>query len=315
VTRPQAPKLLSDITVGEEQPWEMSQPFATEGMLYLSYRFFGDVRPASRYDDTRRPTSDDPPEPGSDATRANRHFLVRVDYANPAEPEIDDTQVNLPGQLRGVGRAGHLLFTAGQDYDLTTGAAKPDSSALHVSAFDGNAAHLLDTLPLRSSYDPVAVVGETIFTLETQPAQIWYARPYDPIYYRLNPDTAAVAKAVAVDRIWWGGWWKPNDKNSVLATWRLDDAGKFVPLDSVETGHDSSLFVLGNLLVTSDYSRTLRLFDATNPAALNSLGTFSFDGWVTPDVAGADGSLETGLWVPVGRYGVEIIALPPEATP
>jgi hypothetical protein len=100
VTRPQAPKFLSDITVGEDQPWELSQPFATEGMLYLSYRFFGDLKPASRDDNTRtQETSDGPPTPGSDAARANRHFLVRVDYADPTQPEIDDTQVNFLGSF------------------------------------------------------------------------------------------------------------------------------------------------------------------------------------------------------------------------
>jgi hypothetical protein len=124
-----------------------------------------------------------------------------------------------------------------------------------------------------------------------------------------------VAKAIAVDRIWWGGWWKENDKNSVLATWKLDDTGKFASLDSVEAGHDSSLFIFGNLLATTDYSRTLQLFNATDPTALQSLGTFSFDGWVTSDVAGADGSLETGLWVPLGGYGVETITFPAAAAP
>ena len=112
--------------------------------------------------------------------------------------------------------------------------------------------------------------------------------------------------------LWWGSW-EVNPKTSLLSAWRLDDAGKFTKLSEIEAAHDTSLFTFGNLVVTQGNERTLHLFDASNPTKLESIGKFEFSGWVWPDLAHADGGLETGLWTPLGAYGVETVAAPPAA--
>ncbi len=295
-TRPQSPKFLSDIELGNSQAWQLSQPFDGNGMLYLSYKYLGGI-PSPAVGTVKEA------DPG--VPRINRHFLVRVDYADPAAPVVDDTQINLPGVLRGVARKGQVLFTLGQDYDLSLSAPKSGQLALHASAFDGTAAYLLDTLPLPSLSTPLVIDGTTIFTLDAQPAQIWVSGPFDP-----NGGILA-AENIIGDRWWWGGGtWKDNDKLSVFAIWSFGEDGKFAHLGAAETGHDTALFTFDKLAVTQDSGRTLHLFDVSAPGQIGNIGSYTFEGSVWPDVSHASGGLTSGLWVPLGQYGVEVVAAP-----
>ena len=301
-TRPQTPKFLSEIKAGAAQPWDLSEPFEANGVVYFSYKYFGDLIPS---DDVAPTLAANVGVPKS-AARTSRHFLLRVDYADPAVPVIDDTQINLPGQLAGVARAGTLLFTVGQNYDLTTGAPKTGESALHVSAFDGAAAHLIDTLPLASRHEPVSIQNETVIALDGQAARLWSWRA-------LNSAGGLPGANLIVDGFWGGGSWTDNPKKSQLSAWRLDEAGKFHKLGGIEAEHDTALFVFGSLVVTQSDDRTLHLFDASDATKLENIGSFEFSGWVWPDLLHADGGLDTGFWTPLGAYGVETVAAPPAA--
>ena len=64
------------------------------------------------------------------------------------------------------------------------------------------------------------------------------------------------------------------------------------------------------MLVTADNGRVLHFFDASETGKLEGFGEFAFDGWLVPHLAGADGTLHTGLWVPVGDFGIETVAAP-----
>ena len=223
-------------------------------------------------------------------------------------PVINDTQINVPGRLTGLARSGKLLFTIGRNYDMAAGTPTVAGSALQVSAFDGTAAHLLDTLPLTSVWQPVSIQGETVFTLDGQPARLWHRPPFWAF-----GDIAFPAANIAIDRFWGGGTWEENPKTSLMAAWKLDDAGKFTKLGEIESAHDTSLFVFGGLVVTQGEGRTLHLFDGSNPAKFESLGEYKFDGWVWGDLSHADGGLNTGCWVPLGNFGVETVAAPSPA--
>ena len=299
-TRPTTPKFLSDIKVGGGQPWDLSEPVETNGAVWFSYKFFGNLAPVKNTDPAEPATSKDPASP-----RTSRHFLLRVDYTDPAVPVIDDTEINLPGQLTGLARAGKLLFTIGQNYDVAAGTPISGESALQVSAYDGTAAHLLDTLPLASRNQPVSIQGETVFTLDAQPAWLWQPGTGIPIFNGVATMDIATVGSVR----WWGAW-DPNPKKSLLSAWRLDAAGKFHKLAELATEHDTLLFVFGSLVVTQSEERTLHLFDAADAAKLVQFGSFEFSGWVWPDLNHADGGLGTGLWVPLGAYGVETVAAP-----
>ena len=293
-TRPQAPKFLSETEIGKGKRWQTSAAYDAEGMLFLSYKPLA----GGALD----PLKADPPTQAA----VNRHFLLRVDFSEPRTPVIDDTGINVPGALHGVARQGQLLFTVGQNYDLATGAVTA-GSALHVSAFDGAAAHLLDVLPLGSLSQPLVIRDETIFTLDAQPAQIWIPGPFVPI---LNTQARLAASTTEMigGRWGWGGSWQQNDQTSTLSVIDLNSAGRFTKRSEIAVAHDTSLNVFGDLAVTQDYSQILHLFDASGQ--LDSLGTYFFDGSVWPDLTNADGGLPTGLWVPLGRYGVETVAEP-----
>ena len=303
-TRPQTPRFLSTIEVGEQEQWQLSSAFDGEGMLYLSYKVLAGnlVSPPKVL-----AQSSDAQDPA--IARVNRHYLLRVDFAEPRNPVIDDTRINLPGTLRGVARDGRILFTTGQNYDITKGTTAL-GSALHASAFDGALVHLLDVVPLASASQPTVLRGETVFTLETQPEQIWKPGPYVPILMNLESAKTAPDDGVIADRIGWGGSWQSNSKTSLLTMWQLDALGKFAKIADAAADHDTTLAVFDNLVVTQDYGRGLHLFDAS--ASLENLGSFTFDGWSNGDLSNADGGLQMGLWVPLGQYGVETVATPEE---
>ena len=300
-TRPQAPKALSDIKVGGGKPWDLSDPFDSNGVVYFSYKYLGKLAPVGTLDDAADNLPEEPPSP-----RTRCHFLLRVDYADPAAPVINDTEINLPGELAGLARSAKLLFTIGQNYDLALGKPIAGESAFQVSAFDGVAAHLLDTFPLSSRNEPVSIQGETIFALEGQPEWLWTG-------WKFPSDGEPAVGLMRAIPIWGGGNWIPNPKKSVLSAWRLDEAGKFNKLGEIDAAHDTSLFVFGSLVTTQGDGRVLHLFDASNPTTIGSRGEFQFDGWVWPNLNHADGALDTGLWVPLGVYGVETIAIPAPA--
>lgn len=300
-TRPQAPKFLSDIKAGNAQPWDMSDPFASNGVVFFSYKYYGNLTPIRGDDNLVGDKVVANPSP-----RTSRHFLLRVDYADPAVPVVDDTEINIPGQLVGVARAGTMLLTIGQNYDLTAGTPKAGESALQVSAFDGAAAHLLDTLPLASRNQPVSIVGDTVFTLDAQVGRLWSGWTF--------PTDGLLAPAIIDFRGYWGGGtWVENPKKSVLSAWRLDTAGKFSKLGEIEAANDTALFSFGSLIVTQGDDRTLHLFDASDATKLENFGSFQFNGWVWPDMSHADGALDTGLWTPLGAYGIETVAAPSAA--
>jgi hypothetical protein len=55
----------------------------------------------------------------------------------------------------------------------------------------------------------------------------------------------------------------------------------------------------------------ISLFNAAQPQALQSLGSGTPPGCVWPSLTGADGNSGTGLWSPLGDYGVFFIGVSP----
>jgi hypothetical protein len=55
----------------------------------------------------------------------------------------------------------------------------------------------------------------------------------------------------------------------------------------------------------------LRLFDVTDAAAPDSLGSATPDGCLWYDLTFADGALNRGVWLPLGLYGVDVIPISP----
>ncbi len=289
VSAPEKIRFGSEIEIGGNKPLIFSRAFASAGLLYVSAKQLGTGWVLSGAGE---------PAPGNDG-RADRNFLRVIEYNDPAAPYLRPQAVALPGALRGVAQGGKILYTAGQGYDLKTAAAQPDKVVLHASAFDGEAAHLLGTFPLGAFDSPVVLAGDRVFTLDEEPAYLWSVDPRDPI--TLEGPTVAVERL----SIFWPGNRTPNPRHSQLHGLVLSADGALEEHAALELEHDHGLYVFGNLVVTAPGTQDVRLIDAADPATLDDLGVASFDGWVWPMLDGADGSLDDGLWVPVGNYGVE----------
>ena len=176
--------------------------------------------------------------------------------------------VNIPGQLNGISHDGSLLYTVGTHWDENE--ATDWTEHLDASAYDGVAAHLVDSIPLGNWPHPVLVSDSTVFVGHSG---------YPSTGTNVGPHT--------------------------LETWTLLETGKFTKIGSVTlpTPAASLAQFPGMLASQSDESRVL-LFDNSNPGALREIGQNSFMGCVWFSLEHADGNRERGLFLPLGTYGI-----------
>jgi hypothetical protein len=206
------------------------------------------------------------------------YYLDVVDYADPSTPTLRKP-VNIPGTLVGVSPEGALLYTTGYHWDpvkLTT----DWSEWLDVSAYDGVAAHLIDSRPLPPAWPhPVFVAGAHVFVGRNE-----------------SVTTGQITTSI-----------------NHLDVWTLSNAGKLIPVpNALRFDYPIQTFAgFGNLLGLQT-GANIQLLDATNPAALKVIGGAEPEGCIYNFNLGmADGSLERGLWLPLGPYGVARITPKP----
>ena len=270
-----APKLVSSITLSESNRWSFSSPFAAAGKVYLSFQtseFVTNPAPAGTVTGSGT-TPDGKPivvetnvEPVG--VWVQKYFLDVVDYADAQHPTVR-APVNVPGTLNGVSSDGELLYTTGYHWDT---AQNTDwTEWLDASAYDGIAAHLVDSLPLRSWPHPLTLAGPDILIGEASPS---------------------------------------NSVPNLLGTWTLDQTGHFTRLSSQELKVAAQdLFLTGNLLVV--VSDRLQLFNASDPASLKLIGENKSAYCWGYDLRNGDGSVDSGFWLPMGIYGATKISLSP----
>lgn len=208
-------------------------------------------------------------EPADDPTGMwiQRTSLDVIDYSDPATPTVRKP-VPIPGTLEGVSHNGELLYTSGVHWTTN----QTDWRVwLDASAYDGVSAHPVCTLPLPESWPhPLLVVSQSVII----------GRPgYDG-----NPT---------------------NTAGHTLETWAVDEKGVFVLTSAVKLTQPANDMVLRNgLLAVRGSEGGFELFNATDPAKLGSLGSFSLPGCLWFDLAASQGGLADGLWMPLGSYGV-----------
>ncbi len=265
VSAPATPKFLSQVDLSTTNGWwSFSQPYAAGGLIYLSHQgseFLPGVIPPGQPVPTDKSDTNQPP-PG---TWIQRWYLDVVDYADPVNPTVRPP-VNIPGTLNGVSQGGALLYTVGNHYDPTTWTTDW-TDWLDASAYDGVAAHLVDSLHLSADWPhPVLVQGENLFIG--------------------SPGTT-------------------NSPN-LLQTWTLPPAtGRFSQLGALKLSDAAqSLSAFGPLLAGQSSANGVLLLDATTPAALSLITNALPDGCVGFNLNQADGALDRGLWIPLSDYGV-----------
>jgi hypothetical protein len=267
-----APQFLSDLNLASNTWWNFSPAFPVNGLVFLSHEtseFLEGVVPPSYVPPIPSITFD--PTTGEYVTNeppvgtwVQRHYLDVVDYADPLTPTLRPP-VNLPGALRGLARGGELLYTVGAHFDL----AKWETDGtewLEASAYDSVEVHLIDSLALSRTWPhPVLPSGD----------YVWVGRPAE--------------SSIVTDS---------------LETWTLSGAGFFTRVGATQLASAAqALAGFGSLLAVQTSDR-VNLYNASNPASLGFVGTGKFSSCAWFDLAGADGALDRGLWIPLSDFGV-----------
>ena len=254
---------------GTNHWWNFGEAFTAGGLVYTSHQ-------ASEFDPTIDPppvvyqtydgkgtlwTNDPPP-----GVWVQRNYLDVVDFADEADPLVRPP-VNIPGSLIGLHRGGELLYTRGYEGNPFNYSGEEHLSA---SAYDGVAAHKVDSITLKAAWP--------------RPAE-----SANGVIYLGVPAFDATTK-------------------SALEVWTVPASGKFELLKSVML--DSSAQEIRNindlLVVQND---DIELYDARNPAAIVPIGSGNASMCYGLLLDGADGAVDRGVWLPVGWYGVLYIPI------
>jgi len=273
-----APRWISDLNLITPDRSDFSRAFTASGKVFLSHatsEFMAglvppDYRPASPVI-TRDPatgllvTNEVPV-----GTWVQKHHPDVVDFADPSEP-TSRPACSLPGRLNGISHNGEMLYTVGSRFDPVKWTADPNEW-LVASAYDGVAAHLVDSLALPQTWPHPWLI---------QGADVLLARPAES-----------------------------TDAKHVLETWTLSGSGRFVRVGTTQLASPAqNLLTLGNLLAVQG-SGEVSLYNASQPAALSLLSRQEVSACLGFDCTLATGSLEKGLWWPLNDFGTLRIPLP-----
>jgi hypothetical protein len=271
VSNAAAPAFGSEVNLGNDGWWSFSKAFATDGLVYLSHSI-------STYWPVLYPIAL-PIDPAADFVVAakpigqwtQQAFLDVIDYTDVEEPLVREP-VNIPGALQGISRDGALLYTVGTR--RTEEVTDDWTEHLAASAYDGVAAHLVDSIALGQYPHPVLVSGVDVFVGKSG--------------YAIYPAT--------------------NHAAPTLETWTLADSGKFdrQGMITLETPANMLGAFSGFLAAEGDANFVL-LFDAADPAALRKIGQGQPFGCIGFNLNREDGNRERGLFLPLDFYGVATV--------
>ncbi len=270
VTTPTAPTFTAAIDLATNQQWwAFNGAFAAGSLIYVSHQA-SEFQPGVLLPGQTPPAP--VPEANSDGTVSWQTPPYGIWVTQYYLDVVDFTDPTTPTVRAPVNIPGQLQGLSRGGALLYTVGTHWDaqgntdwSQHLDASAYDGVSASLVDSLKLTvGGRPPLLVLGENLVVPQ-------------------NDATASTNR---------------------LETWTLADTGKFTPLGAVPLAAvPNNLAAFGNLLAVQ-LGATVDLFDATNPAMLQPAGTGAPEGCVWGDLTSADGSLDAGLWLPLGDYGV-----------
>ncbi|MBU6399191.1 MAG: beta-propeller domain-containing protein [Verrucomicrobia bacterium] len=280
VTDLTAPSFVSEVNLTTNNWWSFSAPFTTNGLVYLSHQYSEPIvvgtNYVTNYVTPTQPDTNQPPLPSGGGWVTNaypvynwvqRWYLDVVDYADPPNPTVRPP-VNIPGTLQGVSAAGALLYTTGPHWD--TNGVTDWNDWLDASAYDGVSAHLVDSVMLSTNWPhPVLVLDTNLFI-------------GSPSSATNTPDQ--------------------------LEVWTLPASGQFSRLGATPLKASANVLAgFGSLLAVQESDSRLELFNDSDPAALGLVGSGKPSGCLWYNLPNADGTLDQGLWLPLGDYGVSVI--------
>ena len=282
VRDPAAPVWASEVSLNPTNAYSFSQTFAAEGLVYFSHdtsEFVpGLESPWKTYSYTNIYADSTTGLWVTNITPAGswvqRYFLDVVDYADATTPTLRQP-VSISGTLQGISHQGALLYTTRTHYQkAATASGYTWAYLLDALAYDGVAAHFVDSMALSNYWStPLVVAGTKVYLGQTG---------YDNASYY----------------------------PSYLETWMVTDTGKFTRLSQTKlNGPAYSLQAVNDLLIAQENDNSIALFDLANPEKPGLLSEAMPPTCYWIDLAHADGDKLRGLWVPMSGYGVTHIPI------
>ena len=274
VSRPSAPRFLSELELkNAKDRIQLSEPLVADRKVYVSLQEleYSPIRPLEEETrDVPRPGLRENAAPNSlfsstirfRVTTERRTVLQVIDYAKPAEPQ-PLKPVEIPNELKGLSHKGSILYTSGVHWDVQ---GQTDNAVwLDALAYDGVAAHLIDSVELSSSSSLMTVAAPYVF----------------------------VASSV----------YEPEEQHHKVNIFVLSDKGELKTLREKDV-HSSPRFlrVIEDLVALQLGSEVL-LFDRDALPSLIDLGGGLSAGCVGITLSQAAGNKDVGLWVPLHLYG------------
>lgn len=259
-------RFLSVVDLSDNgQNWSFSEAYEVGRCVYLSHRasyFVPRTGPKIPFAD-KTSLEVVAPETGFWETK---DYVDVVDFTDPEHPTVRPP-VEVPGQLRGVGMGGSLLYTVGYHYDDK--GSTDWTEWVDALAYDGVAASLVASLQLPLEWPrPVSVAGDVVFLGRAE-----------------NGSTAGTLEA----------WALSTEEGS---------RGKFVRKSVVKLENQAQeMKVYGQLLALST-GNLLSLWHVADASDLRMVGVREALPCVWVDLGNGDATLAQGLWLPLRDYGV-----------
>ena len=293
VEDPESLELFSDYSMTPSDAWDWSEVLVHDRKLYMSYRYtdYLDWFPGAEQDDVNKNDGkgeeEVPPEldePFSEP-RTQLYYLSVLDLYDPENP-TEREPVNIPGMLVGMSRGDQLIYTRAPHWDART--LETDwRQWLDVGAYDGVSFSLVDSYPLstQSYYHPVVMKEDLLHV--------------------------GIPEWRVTERPTGSG---ERNRTPLLRTLRVNDDGEFESVADISLGNSvHDLRFKGDLLLGRSNREYLFFgFSATGLPELISQSTSSV--CYGYNLAAADATLDAGLWIPMGDYGVTRVGIEVEET-
>ena len=292
VSNPDTPVLDSTFAVATNGWSDGGVATTTNGLVYLSHSVwnFGPIPvlqplatnspvPLVNGSGAGAPVSD----PARFKTARNAHTAISTPALFPAEfnwsqgdyLDVVDLSVPTAPALRPAVNIPGPLAGVSRDGNVlyTVSTSWQAGQTLQALAYDGVTAYQVASLPLGTDWNVSPVIfDETVFAAKNT-----------------------------------------SDANTTnwLTAWTLTDHAVFKRLGRTAFASPINALASFNALLGVQAGNGISLFDAAQPAVLQSLGRATPSGCLWPSLTGADGNLSAGLWSPLGDYGVFFIGVGP----
>lgn len=258
------PKLLNDLALTTTNHWNFSGALCVGTQVFISDQSW-EFLPATGTSNAPLQSTESPAEKDP----APSGIWVSRYYLNVidyTDPAFPAVHkpINIPGNLKGISHNGAVIYTGGPHWNEKH---ETDwSEWIDASAYDEVSVHLIDSLLAGNSWsNPYLVRNGALYLAQAGTTN--------------TPNT--------------------------LQLWKLTSEGKFAQQARTELSTAASaLALIGDILVVNTGYNRAAFFDATGDNGFRKVGESSSPGCIYLDLSLGVSDQASGLWFPLGQYGV-----------